>query len=142
LIAALSGLWVAQFYPWPEVGGEAVYVERLIAGTATTLAIVRGLWPLRNHDYVAHGIWMMRGDALGMSAGTQGLTHLPWFIFVGRPGETSRAVLMALRWIIDAIVAEYVIRKRLMQSVAPTPQAPRGTSVRRAQSERTLVGAA
>ena len=52
--------------------------------------------------------------ALGMGAGTQVLTHLPWFVLVGgTPGEASRAIMMGLAWIINAIVAEYVIRTRL-----------------------------
>jgi hypothetical protein len=44
---------------------------------------------------------MLRGYALGMGAGTQVLTHLPWFLFVGgRPGEGSRAAMMGLAWIV------------------------------------------
>src|SRR5687767_12978447 len=29
LIVALSGLWMAHFYPWPAGDGQLVYVERL-----------------------------------------------------------------------------------------------------------------
>jgi hypothetical protein len=118
LIGALSGLWMAQFYPWPQGDGEAVYGERLIAGTVMTLAIVRGVWSLKEHDYAAHGAWMMRAYALGMGAGTQVLTHLPWFVFVGTPGEAGRAVLMGLGWIINYAVAEYVIHRRVAVDVS------------------------
>ena len=46
------------------------------------------------------------------------LTHLPWFIFVGgRPGEGSRAVMMGLAWIINAVLPEYVIRTRFTTHV-------------------------
>jgi hypothetical protein len=124
LVAALTGLWMAQFYPWPEGDGEAVYLMRLIVGVAMTFAIVRGVTSLWHRDYIGHGAWMLRGYALGMGAGTQVLTHLPWFVFVGEtPGETSRAVMMGLAWIINAGVAEYVIRTRLAASV--TPRRPR-----------------
>ena len=38
---------------------------------------------------------MTRGYAIGLGAGTQVLTHLPWFVLVGdRPGELPRAVMM------------------------------------------------
>jgi hypothetical protein len=114
LLAALTGIWMAHFYPWPAGDGEVLYAMRLIVGTGMTLSIVRGTVCLVRHDYVAHGAWMRRGYALGMGAGTQVFTHLPWFIFVGgAPSEGSRAVMMGLGWIVNAAVAEYVIRTRL-----------------------------
>lgn len=110
LVAALTGMWMAQFYPWPQGDGQALYVLRLIVGTAMTTAIVRGLMAVRHHNYAGHGAWMTRAYALGMGAGTQVLTHLPWFVFVGTPGEGSRFVLMALGWAVNVAIAEYVIR--------------------------------
>jgi len=119
VLAALTGLWMANFYPWPAGDGEAVYVMRLIVGTAMTLSIVRGIVSLLRREYGARGAWMLRGYALGMGAGTQVLTHLPWFIFVGgRPGEGSRAIMMGLAWIINAVLAEYVIRTRFATHVS------------------------
>jgi len=119
LVAALTGLWMAQFYPWPAGDGEALYLMRLLVGVTMTLAIVRGVAALRHHDYTAHGAWMLRAYALGMGAGTQVLTHLPWFVFVDdAPGEASRAVMMGLGWVINATLAEYVIRTRI---AAPAP---------------------
>jgi len=113
LLAALTGLWMAHFYPWPAGDGVAVYLMRLIVGAGMILSIVRGAGSLVHHEYAAHGAWMLRAYALGMGAGTQVLTHLPWFILVGgRPADASRAVLMGLAWIINAVVAEYVIRTR------------------------------
>ena len=72
---------------------------------------VSGVAALPRHDYETHGAWMTRGYALGVGAGTQVFTHLPWFVFLGTPGETSRAVLMGLAWAINAAVAEYSIRR-------------------------------
>jgi hypothetical protein len=126
LLAALTGLWMAQFYAWPKGDGEAVYLMRVIVGVAMTLSIVRGVRSLWHHEYVAHGAWMLRGYALGMGAGTQVFTHLPWFVFVGgAPGETGRAVMMGLGWIINAIAAEYVIRTRLAAPARVSPRQPR-----------------
>jgi hypothetical protein len=126
LVAAVTGLWMAQFYAWPKGDGEAVYLMRLIVGVAMTFVIVRGVGSLWHHDFVAHGAWMLRGYALGMGAGTQVLTHLPWFVFVGgTPGEGSRAVMMGLAWMINAIVAEYVIRRHLSAPVSLRPGQPR-----------------
>lgn len=93
LAAALTGLWMTLAYPWPEGDGAVLYGIRLVFGSA-------------------HGAWMMRGYAIGLGAGTQVLTHLPWFILVGRPGESSRAFLMGAGWVINALVAEWIIRRK------------------------------
>jgi len=109
--AALSGLWMAHFYPWPAGDGEALYVLRLIFGTGMAASIVLGVNAIRQRDFVAHGAWMTRAYAIGLGAGTQVLTHLPWVLLVGKPDESTRAVLMGAGWVINVAVAEWVIRK-------------------------------
>jgi uncharacterized membrane protein len=112
VLAALTGLWMAHFYPWPAGDGVGVYVERLIAGCAMLVSLGLGIDAVRRRDFKTHGEWMIRAYALGMGAGTQVLTHLPWFILVdGKPGETARTVMMGSAWLINAIVAEWVIRR-------------------------------
>ena len=111
LVAALSGLWMAHFYPWPEGDGHLLYVERLIAGTAMIVSIGLALYAIRRRDFVSHGDWMIRAYAIGLGAGTQVLTHLPWFVLVdGKPGELPRALMMGAGWVINVIVAEWIIR--------------------------------
>jgi uncharacterized membrane protein len=113
LVAALTGLWMAHFYPWPEGDGVGVYVERLVFGTAMILSIVLGIVAVRRRDFVSHGAWMTRAYAIGLGAGTQVLTHLPWFILVdGKPGESARTVMMGAGWVINVVVAEWIIRRR------------------------------
>lgn len=113
LVAALSGLWMTQFYPWPEGDGELLYVFRLLFGSAMVLSLGLGAAAIRRRNYARHGAWMMRGYAIGMGAGTQVLTHLPWFLFFGTPDEFTRAMLMGAGWVINLVVAEWIIRKRL-----------------------------
>ena len=111
LVAALSGLWMAHFYPWPAGDGVGVYIERLIFGTAMVVSIVLGIdAAARRRDFKAHGEWMIRAYAVGLGAGTQVFTHLPWFILVGKPGETARTVLMGAGWVINVLVAEWIIK--------------------------------
>jgi Predicted membrane protein (DUF2306) len=57
------------------------------------VSILLAVDAIRRRDFVSHGRWMIRGYAIGMGAGTQVLTHLSWFVLVGRPGESSRAAL-------------------------------------------------
>jgi len=110
--AALSGLWMTQFYPWPKGDGELLYVFRLIFGSAMLLSIILGAFAARRRDYPRHGDWMMRGYAIGLGAGTQVFTHVPWLLLFGVPGELTRALLMAAGWIINIIVVEWIIRRR------------------------------
>ena len=116
LVAALTGLWMAHFYPWPEGDGHGVYLERLVFGTAMAVSILLALDAVRRRDFKAHGAWMIRAYAIGLGAGTQVLTHLPWFILVGKPGESARTVLMGAGWVINVIVAEWIIRRGRIRS--------------------------
>jgi uncharacterized membrane protein len=110
LVTALSGLWMTVTYPWPEGDGAAVYLMRLVVGVAMTASILAALDAIRRRDFAAHGAWMTRAYALGMGAGTQVLTHLPWFLLVGKTDVASRAMLMGAGWAINIVVAERVIR--------------------------------
>ena len=112
LVAALSGLWMAYFYPWPAGDGVAVYVERLVVGTAMLASLLLAIAAVRRRDFTTHGEWMIRAYAIGLGAGTQVLTHLPWFILAdGKPGETARGVMMGAGWAINIVVAEWIIRR-------------------------------
>src|SRR4051812_29920808 len=113
LVAALSGLWMAHFYPWPEGDGQLLYIERLVFGSAMVVSIVLAVQAIRRRDFTSHGEWMIRAYAIGLGAGTQVLTHLPWFLLVGgKPGELPRGVMMGAGWAINVVVAEWVIRRR------------------------------
>jgi uncharacterized membrane protein len=112
LLAALSGLWMTYFYPWPAGDGVILYAERLAFGSAMVIAILLGINAIVRRDFAAHGDWMMRAYAIGLGAGTQVLTHLPWFLLVGpKPSELPRAVMMGAGWMINLAVAELIIRR-------------------------------
>jgi cytochrome bd-type quinol oxidase subunit 2 len=112
LAVALSGLWMTQFYPLPKGDGELLYLFRLIFGSVMLISILLGAFAAWRRDYPRHGEWMMRGYAIGLGAGTQVFTHLPWFLFFGVPDELTRALLMAAGWIINIIIVESIIHRR------------------------------
>jgi uncharacterized membrane protein len=113
LLVALSGLWMAHFYSWPAGDGQILYVERLIVGVAMVASLVLAVNAIRRRDFVTHGNWMTRAYAIGLGAGTQVLTHLPWFIVTdAKPGEGPRAVIMGAGWAINIVAAEWIIRRR------------------------------
>lgn len=111
LAAALSGIWMTLVYPWANADGEAVYLARLIFGTAMTLFLLLGVTTVLKGNIAAHKAWMLRAYAIGMGAGTQVFTHLPWFLLVGQPTEGPRAVMMIGAWVINLAFAERLIAK-------------------------------
>ena len=103
---------MSQFYPLPKGDCELLYVFRLIFGSAMLISILLGAFAARRRDYPRHGEWMMRGYAIGLGAGTQVFTHLPWILFFSAPNELTRALLMGAGWVINITVVEWIIRKR------------------------------
>lgn len=130
LTTAATGLWMTLVYPWPAGDGVVLYALRLVFGTAMAVSIVLGVQAIRRRDLAAHGAWMIRGYAVGMGAGTQVLTHLPWFILVGMPGEAARAVLMGAGWVINVVVAEWIIRRTGRRPAPSRAAAPRASAAR------------
>lgn len=126
-LAATTGLWMTLRYPWPAGDGPILYLERLVFGTAMLLALLLAMGAIRSRDFDAHGRWMIRAYAIGLGAGTQVLTHLPWFLLTDEPpGELPRAVMMGAGWIINIGVAEWVVRRpsaAATQSAGPVSRA-------------------
>ena len=117
LLVGLSALWMTVFYPRPAGSGELLYALRLLFGSAMVVSIVLGFGAIRRGDVKRHRAWMMRGYAIGLGAGTQVFTLLVGELVGGPPSELGRAFLMGAAWVINLVVAEWIIRKR---SAPPT----------------------
>lgn len=112
VLAAISGLWMTQRYPWPAGDGRLLYMERLVFGTAMLVSLLLALAAIRRRDFTAHGRWMIRAYAIGLGAGTQVFTHLPWFLLKhDAPDAGPRALMMGAGWAINVVVAEWAIRR-------------------------------
>lgn len=130
LVSALSGLALTlSFAPGPH-DGAALFAMRLLVGVAMVVELALGLFALRRRRYRAHGAWMLRAYALGLGAGTQVLTHLPLLVAKVEITVGSRAVAMGAGWIVNALVAEWVVRSRrrapTRASALETRRAPLG----------------
>ena len=113
LMVGISGLWMTLFYPRVDGTGEQLlYIFRLMFGSAMVVFILLAIAAIRRGKVVQHGAWMIRGYAIGLGAGTQMLTLLVGEIIAGPPSEVSEALLMGAGWVINLVVAEWVIRKR------------------------------
>lgn len=111
LVAALSALWMTQYYPVANFDGTAVYVMRLVVGVGMAMSLCLGLFFIVGRDIGNHRAWMMRAYALGLGAGTQVFTHIPWFLFPDIQGELARALCMGAGWLINIAAAEWLIMR-------------------------------
>jgi hypothetical protein len=127
LAVAASGLWMTAFYPGAP-GGDLLWTVRLLVGSATATSIVLGYLAIRRHDIAAHRAWMIRAYALAVGAGTQTVTQGIGTAIFGT-GNVSIALSMTSGWLINAAVAEWVIRR------------PGARRARRARVRTLLAGA-
>ena len=99
-------------YPPVAADGAVLYALRLAFGGAMILCVALGFSAIRRRDVARHGAWMSRGYAIALGAGTQALVHIPWILLIGPPGVTARASLMGAGWIVNLVIAEWIIRRR------------------------------
>lgn len=109
---ALSGLWLTCFLPSAPYDGPALFATRLVVGLAILAFLVLGIRALLVRDFRAHGAWMLRAYALGLGAGTQVFTHVPWLLFPEIRNEATRALCMGAGWLVNLVVAERVLLRR------------------------------
>jgi uncharacterized membrane protein len=109
LVVAGSGIWMTLFYPGAP-GGELLWTVRLVVGSAMAASIVLGFTAIRRRDIAVHRAWMIRAYALAVAAGTQAFTQ---GIGEGLFGTTdlSTGLSVSSGWVINAVVAEWVIRR-------------------------------
>ncbi len=88
---------------------------RLIFGVALVAAVVAGFTAIRRRDVLRHRAWMIRAYAIGLGASTQILTLGFGGAIVGT-GELSTALLTGAGWVVNLVVAEWVIRRRHRES--------------------------
>lgn len=111
--AAVAGTLMALRWEPKEFDSAALNSVRVVVAFAMIAFITLGVITARRRDYEAHGAWMLRAYALFLGAGTQvftaGFTALPFM----RPhmSEGLAAASMAAGWIINALVAEWMLRK-------------------------------
>ena len=110
IVSTLSGMWMAYYYTFPDsLQGNLLYVVRIVVGITMTMCIVFGLLSVLQKQIAYHQAWMIRAYALGVGAGTQGFILTSWMIAVGEPSGLTRDVLMTLSWVINLLVAEWIV---------------------------------
>jgi uncharacterized membrane protein len=126
LLVAGSGLWMTLFYP-DAPGGDLLWGIRLVVGSGMAASVVAGFTAIRRRDIVAHRAWMMRAYALALGAGTQTVTQGIGQALFGT-GDLSTAISVGSGWVVNAAIAEWVIRH------------PRARRTRRARTHASMEG--
>jgi uncharacterized membrane protein len=111
LAAALSGMWMAAFADLPVHDNAALMWFRLLFGSLMVAGLVLGLLAIRRRDVRTHQRWMARAYAVGQGAGTQALVLGPMALVVDQPGGTLKASGMAFAWVLNLVVAEWLVRR-------------------------------
>lgn len=113
VVVAASGLWMNAAYEMPPVDGVGLAISRGVVGILTLAFLAMGVVNVARGRFREHGAWMIRAYALAMGAGTQVLTSMPFIIAFGPPDELARLLQMDAGWILNALVAEIIIRRRV-----------------------------
>ncbi|HTF08984.1 MAG TPA: DUF2306 domain-containing protein [Asanoa sp.] len=109
LVVAVSALWMTLFYTGAP-GGDLLWAIRLLVSSAMAATIVLGFTAIRRRDIAEHRAWMIRAYALAVGAGTQALTQGIGEALFGT-SDLSTALSIGAGWVINATVAEWVIRR-------------------------------
>lgn len=121
LLTAFTGLWLTLFLPRGAADGDALVAIRVVVSVAMAACICLGFVAVRRRDFAAHRSWMIRGYAIGMGAGTQFFTQMAWLAAVGPITMAGKTATLTAGWLINVVVAEWIIRHR-----ATDPGLPRG----------------
>lgn len=120
LVVAASGAYMAMTYAIPEaLQGPLLRVTRLAVSGGMLLSLMLALRAIVERRFDVHGAWMLRAYALGLGAGTQVLVFLPVELLVAGPVHgLPRDLLMAAAWGLNLAVAELIILRKSIRSLA------------------------
>lgn len=121
LVAALSALWLTQFYQHPPSEGPLLYWFRILAGSAMMFFLLRGFLAARARRFDRHMAHMTRAYAVGLGASTQMLIGIPWLLLFGEPSPIVGDLLLAMGWVINLAVAQWALGRRQGHRLRPLP---------------------
>ncbi|GIJ11502.1 DUF2306 domain-containing protein [Micromonospora andamanensis] len=124
LLTAASGLWLTVVPARGPLDSDTLVAVRVVVSLAMAGSLVLGFAAVRRRDFTRHRAWMIRGYAIGLGAGTQFFTQMAWLAAVGPLTTAGRTGTMTAAWLINVVLAEWIIRRR--GGAAATGPAGRG----------------
>ena len=113
-VAGLGAAWLAVFFTGPTDQLPLAMV-RLVFASAMIVFLVLGTAAIIRRDVAAHGDWMTRAYAIGVSNGTQSLVVILWTVPLGEVDAWGETWLVATGTLITALVAEILIQRRAVR---------------------------
>lgn len=119
--SAATGVWMTHFYAFPdELQGNMLYWVRIILGLLMVGLIVWAVIAIRSRNIFRHSASMLRAYAIGQGASTQTFLGIGWIIVSGtEPLGPLRDGMMVFAWMLNLLVAEYLIGKFLAPKKLP-----------------------
>ena len=110
-LSAATGVWMAHFFAFPdELQGNMLYWVRIVLGLSMVGLIGWAVIAIRSRNSFRHGAAMLRAYTIGQGASTQAFLGIGWLIVTGtEPLGPLRDGLMVLAWVLNMLVAEYLI---------------------------------
>ena len=112
IIAALASVGIGIFFYGPS-DEFALAMVRVAFAVAMLVFLVLASTTIVRRRFVAHGAWMTRAFAIAVSGGTQALVLIVWSILGGETSVATETWLVAVGFVINSVMAELIIRRRL-----------------------------
>ena len=115
-VSAATGVWMTHFYAFPaELQGSLLYWVRIVLGFSMMGLIWQAVIAIKSRSIFEHSAAMLRAYAIGQGASTQTFLFIGWTVVVGSdPLGPLRDSLMVFAWVLNLLVAEFLIGKLLM----------------------------
>lgn len=119
-VAAATGLWMTVGYVFPnELQGSLLYWARVALSISMMVLLVRAVLAIRSRRVSQHSAAIVRAYAIGQGASTQTIFGIGWLVATGSDASgLFRDLLMVSSWILNLLVAEFLIFK--WRQPAPT----------------------
>lgn len=122
-VSAATGVWMTVYFTFPaELQGSLLYLARIVLGTTMIGFIFRSVVAIRSKNLSKHRAFMLRAYAIGQGASTQTFLGIGWMIFTGTELlGPLRDIQMVFAWVLNLMVAEFLIKKLLPSRRLQTP---------------------
>ena len=112
MIGALGSIALAVFFSGPQ-DEFALAIVRIVFAVPMLGFLVLATRAIARRRFTAHGAWMTRAYAIAITGGTQALVLIVWSIVGGESSIESETWLVGVGFVINSLVAEGIIRRRL-----------------------------
>ncbi|OYX58383.1 MAG: hypothetical protein B7Y93_01795 [Micrococcales bacterium 32-70-13] len=112
MIGALGSIVLAVFFYGPAEE-FALAIVRIVFAVPMLGFLMLATRAIARRRFDAHGAWMTRAYAIAITGGTQALVLIVWSLFGGETSIVSETWLVGVGFVINSLVAEGIIRRRL-----------------------------